>query len=115
MVLPVMVAPAASSFSTTGQCAVAGVALASQAGLPPPVRSPAMAYMSLSTALSPASGPAPAPLSRDFRSCGTKKWLISYSQAAPSFRGASKARDPGSQTLTRDLFLDSGFRPLVVR
>ena len=53
-----------------------GAALASQSGLPPPVRSPAMAYMSLTTALSPASGPAAAPLSGALRSCGTKKPLM---------------------------------------
>src|SRR6187200_496179 len=108
-----MVAPAARSFSTTEQCAAAGVALASQPGLPPPVRSPAMAYMSLTTALSPASGPAAAPLSGAFKSCGTKKPLMLNSHAALSFRGARAASEPGIQTHVRNLFLDSGCRPSV--
>src|SRR3954447_3239245 len=80
-----MVAPAASNFSTTVQCAVAGTALASQSGLPAPVRSPAMAYMSLTTAVRPANGPAAAPLSGAFRSCGTKKPLTLW---WPSFGAA---------------------------
>ena len=71
-----MVAPAASSFSTAAACRVAVCACASQSGLPAPVFSPAMSYMSLTAALSPASGPLAAPLSGAFRSCGTKNPLI---------------------------------------
>ena len=47
------------------RCAPA-CACASQSGLPPPVRSPAMSYMSLTTAVRPASGPLAAPVSGAF-------------------------------------------------
>ena len=70
----------------TVQCAVAGVALASQSGLPPPARSPAMAYMSLTTALRPASGPLAAPLSGALRSCGTKKPLMLLPFCVPRYQ-----------------------------
>ena len=57
---------------TAAAWARAGACAASQSGLPPPVRSPAMSYMSLTAALRPASGPSAAPSSGAFRSCGTK-------------------------------------------
>src|SRR6202011_6043298 len=44
---------------------------ASHSGLPPPVRYPAMSYMSLTAAVRPAKGPAAAPATGAARSCGT--------------------------------------------
>src|SRR5438270_11608520 len=72
MVLPVIVAPAARRRSMATACRAAGRADASQSGLPPPVRLPAMSYMSLTTAVKPASGPSAAPRTGASRSWGTK-------------------------------------------
>src|SRR5713101_2730578 len=72
MVLPMMVAPASRIRRTAAAEEVAGVAAASQSGLPPPVRWPAMSYMSLTAQVRPASGPVPAPETGASRSCGTK-------------------------------------------
>src|SRR5262249_60507207 len=58
--------------ATAAAVEVAGACAASQSGLPPPVRYPAISYMSLTAALSPASGPAPAPLRGAVKSWGTK-------------------------------------------
>src|SRR3982074_2721632 len=71
-----MVAPAARIFSTAAAWVRAGACAASQSGLPPPVRDPAMSYMSLTTALSPASGPDGLPTTGAARSCGTKKEVV---------------------------------------
>src|SRR6516164_11162293 len=68
-----MVAPAARIFATASACRAAGFCAASHSGLPPPVRSPAMSYMSLMTAVSPASGPLAAPRIGALILCGTKK------------------------------------------
>ena len=51
---------------------VAAACASSQSGLPPPVRYPATSYMSLTAAVRPASGPAPAPFRGAVKSCGTK-------------------------------------------
>ncbi len=61
IVLPMMVAPAARIFATAAALVFAGAWVASQVGLPAPVGKPAMSYMSLTAALSPASGPSPLP------------------------------------------------------
>src|SRR6266508_6092822 len=50
----------------------AGACASSQSGLPPPVRDPAMSYMSLTPAVRPASGPWAAPAMGAAKSCGTK-------------------------------------------
>src|SRR5215470_14327328 len=73
MVLPVTVAPAARIRSTTVACVRAGACAASHSGLPPPVRSPAMSYMSLTSAVRPARGPLALPAIGAARSCGTRK------------------------------------------
>ena len=67
-----MVAPASRIFCTAAQFFAAGVWVASQVGLPQPATSPAMSYMSLTTAVSPASGPVAAPWIGAAMSCGTK-------------------------------------------
>src|SRR4030081_2077991 len=73
-----MVAPAARIFSTAAAWVRAGACAASQSGLPPPVREPAMSYMSLTTAPSPASGPDGSPVTGAARSCGTKKEVFTW-------------------------------------
>jgi hypothetical protein len=72
MVLPMMVAPAARIFATAAAFVRAGAWVASQVGLPAPVLVPAMSYMSLTAAVSPASGPAPLPATGVSMSWGTK-------------------------------------------
>src|SRR5215472_3972129 len=65
-------APRSSSLCTAAACAAAGGCAASQSGLPPPVRVPAMSYMSFTATVSPASGPCGAPAMGAGKSCGTK-------------------------------------------
>src|SRR5271166_5095944 len=67
-----MRAPAPRMRATAAAFAAAGACAASQSGLPPPVREPAMSYMSLTAALRPASGPSFDPITGAFKSCGTK-------------------------------------------
>src|SRR5262245_5114857 len=72
-----MLAPPRSNFRMTAASASAGPCAASQSGLPPPVRIPAMSYMSFTAAVSPASGPCAAPARGSGKSCGTnalRKW-----------------------------------------
>src|SRR6516225_11387575 len=71
IVLPIIVAPACRMRATAAAVEVAGACAASQSGLPPPVRYPAISYMSLTAALRAASGPAPAPPSGAVKSWGT--------------------------------------------
>ena len=61
MVLPIMRAPASSSFCTAAAFFAAGAWLASQSGLPQPVTRPAMSKMSLVAKVRPWSGPPAAP------------------------------------------------------
>src|SRR5688572_7098857 len=57
---------------TTDAVDLAGPCASSQSGLPPPVREPAISYISLTAAVSPASGPTALPTTGAARSCGTK-------------------------------------------
>src|SRR5436190_12771986 len=58
--------------TTAAAVEVAAACASSQSGLPPPVRDPATSYMSLTAAVRPASGPAPAPFRGAVKSWGTK-------------------------------------------
>src|SRR5215469_5775401 len=98
MVLPVMVAPAARIFATTAACVRAGGCAASHSGLPPPVRSPAMSYMSLTRAVRPARGPSALPAIGPAISCGTKKEVfidMSFGAAPQPAWSEAQCRDGG--------------------
>ena len=80
----------AEILSTAMAFDAAGLVLASQSGLPPPARSPAMSYMSFTAAVRPASGPPLAPLSGVFRLCGTKKPLMMMQSCAGCCENVSR-------------------------
>ena len=65
-------APASRIFCTGRQWWMARSWVASQSGFPQPMRSPAIAYMSLTTAVRPASVPVGAPRIGALMLCGTK-------------------------------------------
>ena len=73
MVLPMIVAPAARIFATAAALVDAGAWVASQVGLPAPVREPAMSYMSLTAAVRPVSGPVPLPVTGAAQIMGNEK------------------------------------------
>src|SRR2546423_1102106 len=66
------VAPASSNLRTAGALDFGAACASSHSGLPPPVRYPAMSYMSLTATVRPASGPVAAPATGAATSCGTK-------------------------------------------
>src|SRR5262249_60250867 len=71
-VWPITGGRCSSSLGTAAAGAVAGGGGGSQSGLPPPVRGPAMSYMSFTATVSLASGPCAAPTMGAGKSCGTK-------------------------------------------
>src|SRR5262249_26499953 len=71
---------------------------ASQWGLPPPVRVPAMSYMSFTATVSPASGPCTAPAMGAGKSCGTnapRKWCDADMLSSCAL-GEIPIEDPGA-------------------
>src|SRR6516165_3209597 len=108
MVLPTMVAPASDNLRTTVAVDFGAGCASSHSGLPPPVRKPAMSYMSLTARVRPAKGPEAAPATGAGRSCGTNADCaldispprVRYARAPACARYQSRILAPSQATTT---------------